>query len=120
MNQSALSVEELVKVYGDRRVVDSLTLRVRQGEIVGLLGPNGAGKTTIFHMIVGFERPDEGSIKLDGADLAGEPMYVRARRGIVYLPQEPSVFRRLTVEQNLATILETLNLPAADSSQRLE
>jgi len=115
-----LRAEGLAKIYGKRRVVDSLTLCVSRGEVVGLLGPNGAGKTTTFHMIVGSERPDEGTIRLADEDLAGMPMYERARRGIVYLPQEPSVFRRLTVEANLLAILETLDLTAAESAERLE
>jgi len=120
LSQTTLSAEGLVKVYGKRRVVNSLTLRVTQGEVVGLLGPNGAGKTTTFHMIVGFERPDDGMIKLGDDDLSQLPMFERARRGIVYLPQEPSVFRRLTVEQNLIAILETLDVSAAECAQRLE
>jgi len=97
-----------------------MTLRVAQGEVVGLLGPNGAGKTTTFHMIVGFERPTEGTITLGDEDLSELPMHARARRGIVYLPQEPSIFRRLTVEQNLMAILETLKISSADCHERLE
>jgi len=120
LSDQVLRADGLAKIYGKRRVVDSLTLRVSRGEVVGLLGPNGAGKTTTFHMIVGSERPDEGTIRLGDEDLAGMPMYLRARRGIVYLPQEPSVFRRLTVEQNLIAILETLELTAAESAERLE
>jgi lipopolysaccharide export system ATP-binding protein len=116
----SLRADGLVKSYGKRRVVDSLSLRVDPGEIVGLLGPNGAGKTTTFHMITGFERPDEGEIRLGEEDLSKFPMYARARRGIVYLPQEPSVFRKLTVEQNLVAILETLDLPDGESAERLE
>jgi lipopolysaccharide export system ATP-binding protein len=115
-----LRAEGLVKIYGKRRVVDSLTLRVDPGEIVGLLGPNGAGKTTTFHMITGFEKPDEGAILLGDENISQLPMYARARRGIVYLPQEPSVFRKLTVEQNLIAILETLRLPDGESAERLE
>ncbi len=120
MNTEELAVEGLIKAYSGRRVVDRVTLRISRGEVVGLLGPNGAGKTTTFHMIVGFETPDAGSIRLGDQDLNHLPMYARARRGIVYLPQEPSVFRRLTVEQNLEAILETLKLSAPESSQRLE
>jgi lipopolysaccharide export system ATP-binding protein len=120
LSAKTLRAERLAKIYGKRRVVDSLTLCVNRGEVVGLLGPNGAGKTTTFHMIVGSERPDEGTIRLGDEDLAGMPMYERARRGIVYLPQEPSVFRRLTVEANLLAILETLDLTAAESAERLE
>ena len=116
-----LSAEGLAKTYARRRVVDSLTLRVAPGEVVGLLGPNGAGKTTTFHMIVGFERPDEGAIRLGDEDLSSLPMYQRARRGIVYLPQEPSVFRRLSVEDNLRAILETRkNLGESERSEHLE
>jgi lipopolysaccharide export system ATP-binding protein len=115
-----LRAEGLVKSYGKRRVVDTLTLRVEPGEIVGLLGPNGAGKTTTFHMITGFEKPDRGAILLGDENISQLPMYARARRGIVYLPQEPSVFRKLTVEQNLIAILETLRLPDGEASERLE
>jgi lipopolysaccharide export system ATP-binding protein len=115
-----LRAEGLVKSYGKRRVVDALTLRVDPGEIVGLLGPNGAGKTTTFHMITGFEKPDEGAILLGDENISQLPMYARARRGIVYLPQEPSVFRKLTVEQNLIAILETLRLPDGEAAERLE
>ncbi|RMD85306.1 MAG: LPS export ABC transporter ATP-binding protein [Candidatus Dadabacteria bacterium] len=120
MNGDQLRADDLVKSYGGRRVVDGLTLRVNPGEVVGLLGPNGAGKTTTFHMIVGFEQPDSGTISLSGSSLSGLPMHERARRGIVYLPQEPSVFRRLTVEQNILAILETLRLPAPERAERLE
>jgi lipopolysaccharide export system ATP-binding protein len=115
-----LAAEGLAKSYGRRRVVDGLSLRVRPGEVVGLLGPNGAGKTTTFHMITGFERPDEGAIRLGGEDISDLAMYARARRGIVYLPQEPSVFRRLSVEENLVAILETLPISAAESAEKLE
>ncbi len=120
MNDGQLLADDLVKTYGGRRVVDGLTLCVTPGEVVGLLGPNGAGKTTTFHMIVGFEQPDSGTISLAGENLSGLPMHERARRGIVYLPQEPSVFRRLTVEQNILAILETLRLPATERSERLD
>ncbi len=120
MSDGQLRADDLVKTYGGRRVVDGLTLRVTPGEVVGLLGPNGAGKTTTFHMIVGFEQPDSGTISLAGESLSGLPMHERARRGIVYLPQEPSVFRRLTVEQNILAILETLRLPATERAERLD
>ena len=122
MNETIqLTAEGLAKSYGGRRVVDSLSLRVGPREVVGLLGPNGAGKTTTFHMIVGFERPDEGAIRLGTEDLSDLPMYQRARRGIVYLPQEPSVFRGLTVEDNIRAILETRKqLTESDRSERLE
>ena len=120
MSDGQLRADDLVKTYGGRRVVDGLTLRVTPGEVVGLLGPNGAGKTTTFHMIVGFEQPDSGTISLAGESLSGLPMHERARRGIVYLPQEPSAFRRLTVEQNILAILETLRLPATERAERLD
>ena len=120
MSELNLTARGLVKSYAKRRVVDRLTLSVGQGEVVGLLGPNGAGKTTTFHMIVGFERPDAGAIFLGDDDISELPMASRARRGIVYLPQEPSIFRRLTVEENLLAILETLNLPSAEVDERLE
>ncbi len=113
MSTLRLEARDLVKSYGGRAVVDHLSLSVSQGETVGLLGPNGAGKTTTFHMMVGFERPDSGSILLGERDLSNLPMYERARAGIGYLPQEASVFRRLTVEQNLMAILETLKISAA-------
>ncbi|PYO83156.1 MAG: LPS export ABC transporter ATP-binding protein [Gemmatimonadetes bacterium] len=115
-----LEAAGLLKSYKGRRVVDDVSLRLEQGEIVGLLGPNGAGKTTSFYMITGLIRPDEGRITLDGHDLSQEPMYRRARLGIGYLAQEPSVFRKLSVEENVLAILETLELPAAQERQRLE
>jgi lipopolysaccharide export system ATP-binding protein len=120
MDGNGLSANNLAKTYGGRRVVDGLSLKVGRGEIVGLLGPNGAGKTTTFHMIVGFERPDSGDIWLGHRCLSSMPMYERARVGLGYLPQEPSVFRRLTVEQNIAAILETLDLSDTERSERLE
>ncbi|MBI2880573.1 MAG: LPS export ABC transporter ATP-binding protein [Candidatus Tectomicrobia bacterium] len=101
-----LETRGLVKSYRSRRVVDEVSLEIRPGEIVGLLGPNGAGKTTTFYMIVGLIRPDEGKILLNGTDISILPMYRRARMGISYLPQEPSVFRKLTVEENIVAILE--------------
>jgi len=102
-----LSAEKLVKIYNRRRVVDEVTLDVDQGEIVGLLGPNGAGKTTTFYMMVGLIRPKAGQIYLEGQDVTSLPMYRRARLGVGYLAQDASVFRKLTVEQNLLAILET-------------
>ena len=117
---SALEALGLVKSYKGRRVVDDVTLRLEQGEIVGLLGPNGAGKTTSFYMITGLIHPEAGRITLDGRDLSQEPMYRRAQLGIGYLAQEPSVFRKLSVEENVLAILETLELPAAQERQRLE
>lgn len=105
-----LRTSEISKAYDGRRVVDSVSVSVEQGEVVGLLGPNGAGKTTSFFIIVGLISPDSGRVLLDDADLTTLPMYQRARRGISYLPQEPSVFRKLSVEENLMAILETLPL----------
>ena len=102
--------EDLTKSYGGRTVVRGVSLDVSSGEVVGLLGPNGAGKTTTFYMTVGLTSPDRGRVFLDGEDVTDDPMYVRARKGIGYLPQEPSIFRGLTVEQNILAILETLDL----------
>ena len=115
---ATLRVSRLTKSYGGRTVVRKVSLDVSSGEIVGLLGPNGAGKTTTFYMIVGLTAPDTGRVILDGQDVTGDPMYVRARKGIGYLPQEPSIFRGLTVEQNVLAILETLNLSRADRRAR--
>jgi len=115
-----LKAEKLVKVYGERAVVNGVTLTVDAGEVVGLLGPNGAGKTTTFQMIVGMVRPTEGEIYLGGEPVGGMPMYRRARRGIGYLPQEESIFRRMSVEDNLMAILETLPIPQEDKVQRCE
>jgi lipopolysaccharide export system ATP-binding protein len=117
---SRLSARGLVKIYKKRRVVDEVDIELRQGEIVGLLGPNGAGKTTTFYMIVGLVPPDAGEVYLDGKPLTRVPMYRRARRGIGYLSQEPSVFRKLTVEQNIMAILETLALDEHERRARLE
>jgi len=121
--QPATSVLEaigLVKSYRRRKVVNDVALRLQQGEIVGLLGPNGAGKTTTFYMIVGLIAPQEGRIQLDGDDITEVPMYKRARRGIGYLSQEPSVFRKLTVEENILAILETLKITPEERKRRLE
>jgi lipopolysaccharide export system ATP-binding protein len=117
---SRLAAEGLMKVYKGRRVVNDVSLQLEQGEIVGLLGPNGAGKTTTFYMITGLISADRGRILLDGADITVEPMYRRARRGIGYLAQEPSVFRKLTVEENILAILEMLPLGDAERHSRLE
>src|ERR671937_1353883 len=103
-----LSTVDLTKSYKRRKVVDDINLRIGQGEVVGLLGPNGAGKTTTFYMIVGLTRPDSGSVLLGEHDITDLPMYMRAKNGISYLPQEASVFRKLTVEANIMAILETL------------
>jgi lipopolysaccharide export system ATP-binding protein len=110
----------LTKRYGGRAVVNNVRVRVGNGEVVGLLGPNGAGKTTTFYMLVGLLKPDSGRIELSGADITMLPLYQRARRGISYLPQEPSVFRKLTVEQNLLAVLETLPLTEEERSARLQ
>jgi lipopolysaccharide export system ATP-binding protein len=117
---SVLQAEGLTKVYRGRKVVNDVALQLQQGEIVGLLGPNGAGKTTTFYMIVGLIPPDSGRILVDGQDITKLPMYERARRGIGYLSQEPSIFRKLSVEDNILAILETLPLSAAERSVRLE
>jgi lipopolysaccharide export system ATP-binding protein len=117
---SILEAKGLVKTYRRRAVVNNVDLRLQQGEIVGLLGPNGAGKTTTFYMIVGLIEPDAGRILLDGRDITGMPMYQRARHGIGYLSQEPSVFRKLSVEDNILAILETLPLSKAERQRRLE
>jgi lipopolysaccharide export system ATP-binding protein len=116
---ATLCTEGLTKSYGGRTVVRNVDLSVASGEIVGLLGPNGAGKTTTFYMTVGLATPDTGRVLLDGQDVTDDPMYIRARRGIGYLPQEPSIFRGLTVEQNLMAILETMGLNAATRQSRL-
>src|ERR1043166_6648724 len=113
-----LAAEHLVKVYKKRRVVRDISVEIRQGEIVGLLGPNGAGKTTTFYMIVGLVRPDDGRVILGGDDTPALPMYLRAQRGISYLPQEASVFRKLTVEENLLAVFETMNLPLSERQRR--
>jgi len=109
----------LTKTYGGRTVVRGVNMEVASGEIVGLLGPNGAGKTTTFYMTVGLTAPDSGRVELDGLDVTNDPMYVRARKGIGYLPQEPSIFRGLTVEQNILAILETMPLDATTRRARL-
>jgi lipopolysaccharide export system ATP-binding protein len=116
---STLRTHDLTKSYSGRTVVRGVNIEVASGEIVGLLGPNGAGKTTTFYMTVGLTAPDSGRVLLDDEDLTEAPMYVRARKGIGYLPQEPSIFRGLTVEQNILGILETLDLDAATRQTRL-
>src|SRR5216110_2405809 len=115
-----LRTQDLTKSYSGRTVVRGVSLEVNSGEIVGLLGPNGAGKTTTFYMVVGLTAPDAGRVELDGRDVTSDPMYMRARRGIGYLPQEPSIFRGLTVEQNLLAILETLDLDQTARRARLK
>jgi lipopolysaccharide export system ATP-binding protein len=115
-----LQAEELSKSYRGRKVVDDVELEIGQGEVVGLLGPNGAGKTTTFYILVGLARPDSGRVLLNGEEITDLPMYLRARSGISYLPQEPSVFRQLTCEQNLLAVLETLPLSPEQQRDRLE
>jgi lipopolysaccharide export system ATP-binding protein len=112
-------VEDLVKVYRNRCVVDRVSLEVREGQIVGLLGPNGAGKSTTFYGIIGIIRPDSGGVYLNGENLVQMPMYLRARKGMTYLPQEASVFRKLTVEGNIMAILETLPMSRQERQARL-
>lgn len=117
---ATLRTDKLTKSYGGRTVVSGVSVEVRSGEVVGLLGPNGAGKTTTFYMVVGLTAPDAGRVLLDNHDVTTDPMYLRARKGIGYLPQEPSVFRGLTVSQNLMAILETLPISRAERRARLE
>src|SRR5215217_6486158 len=115
-----LSAHALQKTYGRRRVVDDVSISVAHGEVVGLLGANGAGKTTTFYMMVGLERAETGDIFLDGRDVTVLPMYLRARLGLGYLPQEPSIFRKLTAEQNILAVLETTRHTRAERFERLE
>ncbi|HRI33920.1 MAG: LPS export ABC transporter ATP-binding protein [Saprospiraceae bacterium] len=115
-----LRTEHLIKAYGSRTVVNGVSIEVKEGQIVGLLGPNGAGKTTTFYMIVGFITPNSGKVFLDQVDITREPMYIRARRGLGYLPQEPSVFRKLSVENNIKAILEMTNLSKLEQKDKLE
>jgi lipopolysaccharide export system ATP-binding protein len=117
---SKLEAADLRKSYRGRKVVNDVSLEIRQGEVVGLLGPNGAGKTTTFYILVGLARPDFGRVLLDGEDITDLPMYLRARGGISYLPQEPSVFRKMTVEENLLAVLETLSLAPEQRRERVE
>src|SRR2546423_11159201 len=117
---ATLRTQDLTKTYSGRTVVRGVSVDVKSGEIVGLLGPNGAGKTTTFYMVVGLEAPDSGRVFLNGEDLTDAPMYVRARKGIGYLPQEPSILRGLTVEQNILAILATLDLDNAARRARLK
>jgi len=116
----ALSAFHLQKTYGRRRVVDDVSISVEQGEVVGLLGANGAGKTTTFYMMVGLERAENGNIFLSGQDVTNLPMYLRARLGLGYLPQEPSIFRKMSAEQNILAVLETMKMTRADRFARLE
>src|SRR5512133_1527359 len=114
----ALEAKKLEKSYRGRKIVRGVSVQVKYGEVVGLLGPNGAGKTTTFYMVVGLVKPDQGRVVLDGKDITKLPMYERARHGIGYLPQEPSVFRKLSVSENLMAILETMNLSAIEREER--
>jgi lipopolysaccharide export system ATP-binding protein len=116
---ATLRTRDLTKSYGGRTVVKGVSLEIASGEVVGLLGPNGAGKTTTFSMVVGLTAPDSGRVLLDGADVTDDPMYIRARKGIGYLPQEASIFRGLTVEQNILAILETIAPNGAERRARL-
>jgi len=118
--RSSLQVKNLIKSYGRRAVVNKVNLAINRGQIVGLLGPNGAGKTTTFYMIVGLIKPKEGHIFLDGKDITHEPMYIRARQGVNYLSQEPSVFRKLTVEENLLAIMEVIDVPVQERQSLLQ
>jgi lipopolysaccharide export system ATP-binding protein len=117
---SNLSAKGLIKIYNKRKVVNKIDLSISPGEVVGLLGPNGAGKTTTFYMIVGLVKPDAGEIFLNGENITRLPMYLRARKGLNYLPQEPSIFRKLTVEENIMAILETLDLQEEERKERLQ
>lgn len=117
---SALGTFHLEKTYGKRRVVDNVSLHVEKGEVVGLLGANGAGKTTTFYMIVGLEQPNRGAVRLGERDVTGLPMYLRARLGLGYLPQEPSIFRKMTAAQNILAVLETMGMRRRERLTRLE
>jgi len=117
---NVVATEQLVKIYGGRAVVDGVDINARAGEVVGLLGPNGAGKTTSFYMIVGLVRPNSGRVLFSGTDVTDYPMYKRARLGMGYLPQEESIFRKMTVEQNIMAILETLPLSKAERKNRCQ
>jgi len=118
-NNEILEAKTLVKTYNGKRVVDRIDLTLNRNEVVGLLGPNGAGKTTIFYMVIGLIRPDGGKVFLDGNEITHDPMYLRARKGVNYLAQEPSIFRKLTVEQNLLAIMESLQIPSHERKERL-
>ena len=119
-NKEILEAKGLVKIFNGKRVVDQIDITLRRKEIVGLLGPNGAGKTTTFYMVIGLTRPDEGGVYLNGQNITNDPMYLSARKGITYLSQEPSVFRKLTVEQNLLAIMESINIPSYEIKDRLK
>ena len=119
-SKEILEAKGLVKIYNGKRVVDQIDMALNRQEIVGLLGPNGAGKTSIFYMVIGLTRPDEGRVYLNRQDITEDPMYLRARKGITYLSQEPSVFQKLTVEQNLLAIMESINIPSQEIKERLK
>ena len=120
VQKESLRAKDLVKTYRGRRVVDKVTLTLDRNEIIGLLGPNGAGKTTTFYIMIGLIRPDKGSVFLNDQDISEDPMYLRARKGVTYLPQEPSVFRKLTVEENLLAVMEGINIPSSEVKERLK
>jgi lipopolysaccharide export system ATP-binding protein len=117
---ATLSLENLVKIYNGRQVVNSVNMKIKNNSVVGLLGPNGAGKTTTFYMAIGMIKPDKGHVFLDDEDITTYPMYLRARKGVGYLPQETSVFKKLTVKQNVMAILETLSLSKLDQEERAD
>jgi lipopolysaccharide export system ATP-binding protein len=117
---ATLSLENLVKIYNGRQVVNSVSMKIKNNSVVGLLGPNGAGKTTTFYMAIGIIKPDKGHVYLDDEDITTYPMYLRARRGVGYLPQETSVFKKLTVKQNIMAILETLSISKLDQEERAD
>ena len=117
---ATLAIENLAKSYNGRQVVKTVNLKVASGEVIGLLGPNGAGKTTTFYMVVGMVKPEAGKVLLDEEDITEDPMYVRARKGVGYLPQEASIFRKLTVGQNILAILETMPMPRSEQRERAE
>ena len=117
---NVLKAERITKVFKKKKVVDGVTIEVREGEVVGLLGPNGAGKTTTFYCIVGIVKPDGGKVFIGEEEVTDDPTYVRARKGISYLPQEPSVFRKLTVEENIKAVLEMHNLPQGEIEERTD
>lgn len=117
---ATLTLENLVKIYNGRQVVDSVNMKIENGSVIGLLGPNGAGKTTTFYMTVGMIKPDKGHVFLDDEDITSYPMYLRARKGVGYLPQDTSVFKKLTVKQNVMAILETLSISKSMQEERAE
>ncbi|RUM41963.1 MAG: ABC transporter ATP-binding protein, partial [Desulfurobacterium sp.] len=117
---NVLRAENITKIYNKRKAVDGVTIEVFEGEVVGLLGPNGAGKTTTFYCIVGLIKPDGGRVLLGEEDVTDDPTYIRARKGISYLPQEPSIFRKLTVEENIKAILEMHGLPEREIKERTD